>query len=424
MKMKNRILVISSTPWDDNNSFGNSYSNIFGGIEEFEIANIYLKAGSPNTNVATKFFQITEKSLIANLINKNNKTGKVVYLERNIPISQEEVFFNKIRNIRLQVFFWLRDLIWLLGRWKSKELLSFIDEFNPDLIFIPIYNSSYVSKVQHYVKEYTGKKMIGYVSDDVYTLKQFSLNPLYWIDRIKNRYFIKRTIDSCEILYTISKIQRDEYGKIFKPETKILSKGADFTEKPISKKRNNIIDFVFAGNIVAGREKSLLMIGEALNLINKNTFKARLTIYTGVSLKQSLLSKFEELKSIDFKGKVSYNEVIKRQQKADVLIHVESFSLKEKLAVRHSFSTKLVDFFKLGKCIFAVGSKDVASINSLIENDAAIIAVNKKEIYTKLGSIIENQNLIEEYAEKSWICGATNHDISRIQKVLINDIQK
>ena len=35
-----KILVLSSTPWTNDNSFGNSFSNIFEGIEDVEIANI------------------------------------------------------------------------------------------------------------------------------------------------------------------------------------------------------------------------------------------------------------------------------------------------------------------------------------------------------------------------------------------------
>ena len=58
-----KILILSSTPWTKDNSFGNSFSNIFEGLEDVEIANIYCKYGKPETDLVSKFFQITEKSM-------------------------------------------------------------------------------------------------------------------------------------------------------------------------------------------------------------------------------------------------------------------------------------------------------------------------------------------------------------------------
>lgn len=54
---KLRILIVSNTPWDDSNSFGSSFSNIFGGNEHYSIANIYCQQGLPNTQVCSRFFK-------------------------------------------------------------------------------------------------------------------------------------------------------------------------------------------------------------------------------------------------------------------------------------------------------------------------------------------------------------------------------
>ena len=59
-----RILVISNTPWSNDNSFGNSFSNIFEGIPDIEVANIACRPGHPTSYLVKKYFQITEKSLI------------------------------------------------------------------------------------------------------------------------------------------------------------------------------------------------------------------------------------------------------------------------------------------------------------------------------------------------------------------------
>ena len=52
--MKIKLLFISKTPWDDNNSFGNSFSNIFGGNDNYEIYNIYLSEGNSTSPLVKK----------------------------------------------------------------------------------------------------------------------------------------------------------------------------------------------------------------------------------------------------------------------------------------------------------------------------------------------------------------------------------
>ena len=46
-----KVLVISRNAWDDANSIGNTLSNLFAGIDDIEIANIYFRASKPNNNI-------------------------------------------------------------------------------------------------------------------------------------------------------------------------------------------------------------------------------------------------------------------------------------------------------------------------------------------------------------------------------------
>ena len=428
---KKKILIISRTPWRDDNSFGSSFSNIFGNIDEIEIANIYCSSGVPNTNVAIRFFQISEKMILKNLFNKKNTTGKVANLYSHSDISSLENSENKEQKVfrffqknRFQIFMWFREIIWLFGRWKSKELNKFIDEYSPDLIFLPIYISPYMNKIGLHIKKKSGKKMVGYISDDNYTLKQFSLNPFFWLDRLVSRRFVKKAVDACEILYVISSIQKKDYDICFKKDCKVLYKGGNFNAFPTERYRaNKPIKLLFTGNIGAGRYKTLALIGEALDKINTNEIKAFLEIYSLTSLTRVMKSKLLIYKSLVFKGGISQEVVKKKQDEADILVHVESFDLKERLLVRQSFSTKIVDYLQASRCIFAVGNKGTASINYLLNNEAAVVS-NKKEIESELKKLIDSPQKIIEYGNKAWRCGVKNHQISEIQSMLVNDFNK
>ena len=77
---------------------------------------------------------------------------------------------------------------------------------------------------------------------------------------------------------------------------------------------------------------------------------------------------------------------------ADVLVHVESFSLKDRLVVRHSFSTKLVDYFHAARCVFAVAPPDVASMCYLLKNDSAVVATSEHDVIIQLRHYRESKS--------------------------------
>lgn len=423
-----RILVVSDTPWDDSNSFGSTFSNIFSGIDNIEIANIFLRYGEPNNAVADKYFQITEKSLIKNLKDKSVPSGKVVYQtekEADTLNKKEENAFNTARKKRWQIMFWARDLIWKIGRWCSPELKAFIDEFKPDVIFQPIYYSNYISRIALFVKKYSGAKMVGYISDDNYTLRQFNLSPLYWIDRLHKRRNVKKVFLACESVYVISDIQKKEYEEIFKKECKILTKCADFTAEPeLKTEKNTPLQIVYTGNLGAGRWKSVSYITDALKEINSDQIKAQMHIYSTTPLTKKQLDALSDGTNSVFEGGVSADKIEKIQKDADILVHAEGLDLKSRLKVHQSFSTKIVDYLKNARAIFVVGPYDAASVDYFIKHGSALVADTKQSVLAQLKKYVENPDLIDEYAKKAYACGRENHSAGEMKKALYNDLKK
>lgn len=417
------ILIVSNTPWSDDNSFGNSFSNIFAGIPNLKFANIYCRPGEPHNQFDMTYFQITEKTLLRNLRNKDYPSGKVIETESESCVEVKALSgFEQGRKMRWQVMFWARDIIWKIGRWCSPDLKKFIDDFKPDVIFQPVYYSNFITEIALFVKEYTNKPMLGYISDDCYTLRQFRLSPLYWIDRLHKRKKVKAVIEQCEILYVISDIQKEEYEKIFSPPCKILTKCADFSQNPpVWAQHMSGISLIFAGNIGSGRWKSLAMISNAVEQINREGYNVRFDIYTPTPL-TNRMKKFLIREGTTINKPVPYSRIIELQNAADILVHVEGLSLSSQMAVHQSFSTKLVDFFAMGKCIFAIGTKDEASIKHLIDNNAAIVANSQADVYQKMKRICEHPEKIQIYGEKAYLCGAKFHNRNMMQKMVIDDL--
>ena len=112
--------------------------------------------------------------------------------------------------------------------------------------------------------------------------------------------------------------------------------------------------------------------------------------------------------------------VMKVLQGADILVHIEPLSLKNRLFYRLSFSTKLVDYFKAGKCIIGFG-KNTASLKYIEDNQCGIVINHPSELKKKLVTLIDNSKIITEYSKRAWLCGFKNHQIEPIQEKLISD---
>jgi len=418
-------LVISDYPWNKNNSFGKVFTDLFSGMEDIEILNIYCMSGLPNTEMTNiQYYQISMQQIVANLKNKKNPVGKRVteQVQGNDLQGSELKLMNIARKTHLRIFGWGRNFIWRIGRWKNQRLIDVVKEFDADIMFTPIYKMPYMNWVQQFVAKIKPTKMVAYYGDDNYSLKQFSLNPLFWIDRLTQRGKVKKTIKLCDYMYVVCEIGKESAEKYFKKKAIPCANGADFNVEPQFKETyNKYRKLVFTGNLGNHRWEELLRIGRTIDKLGGG---AVLEIYSASVLKKSILRKYEKCAAIRFMGKIPFTEVPVKQEEADVLVHVESFRKQEWLAVRESFSTKIVGQMVACRPQLAVGDKRCGSIDHLLRHDAAIVAGNKQELEIQLKRIIEDDAYLDEYARKGWECGKKLHNRSEIQAMMQADFKE
>ena len=419
-----RVLVITRAPWRNDNNTGNTMTNFFSDLKDIEFYNLYFRDQLPQNDIAKRSFAISEGQLVKNLL-KKSPVGREIIEQDTIVSTGEDGIYKSAKKVGTIFLTWLRDVLWSVGRWKSNNLKKFLQEIKPDVVFMPVFNCYYPHKVLQFVKKQTGAKVILFHADDNYTLRQFSLSPLYWLYRFNLRKWVRKSVGISYINYVISDIQKTDYEKAFKKECKILTKFADFSgEAPIKTEYNKPLQLVFTGNIGVNRWRSLGEIAKTLEKINKNGVKAQLRIYTGNTLSDKMSEALNVGESSFVMGSVSASEVLKIQNEADVLVHVESKDLKNKLLVRQSFSTKIVDYMKSARPILAYGPKDVASIDHFIKNDCGIVAGDENELYEKLVSVIDNDRMLNSLAERAFECGKKNHSQFAINNMLRNDFNK
>lgn len=422
-----RILVISRTAWKQNNSFGNTYNNIFGKMKGVSIANIYLADGTPdsdNPNVVS-YYQVSEKQMVKSLFGKrtiNNVVGKEIDsdelgLNGNVTLETYDKAFSGMKKNRWSGFFIAREMVWKYGNINWDGILSFAKSFNPDIIFLPFYYAIYVDRVALYLKKQLNVPMVLEASIDIYSLKQLSYDPLYWINRFWIRRYVRKMASVSEKLYVISDIMKNDYEKYLHIECGVLYKFPDTSRKL---KEYEIqcgkLQFLFTGNIGSGRWKTLALIGDTL----MESGIGEMVIYTPTPMTAKMRKR---LSNCVLKDPVSPEMVVSLQNEADVLVHVESFDLKDKLEVRYSISTKVMDYISAERCIFAVGPEDIASISFLNDNNLALVATNKESICSVIEKIKNDREACKKYAMNSHCYMTKMSEMEPQQEILYKDLK-
>ncbi len=407
---------------------GNVLSNMFFGSPH-EFAQVYCSPGMPENSICRKYFQMSDRMCMKNFFlhrpvgrafeisgdeNESSKTS----VDAQAPVLNS--FFHRFS---FGIFYFMRNFLREHSNWKNDSLRSFISEFNPDVIFAPCYGSKFMLQMTRFAAEITGKPIISYISDDSYTLKQFSLDPFYWYLRLVTRYELRKTFPYYSLVYTMTELQKEQCEKDFGANMKILRKGAPFTLSTQKKKVNTPIRLVYAGGIYLNRWKTLGYVAKALQKINADGIKMVLDIYTGniptVAQKKALHDGVQSF----LHTSVSQSELQQIYEKSDIALHVESFDLKNRLATRMSFSTKIVDCLACGCAVMAICDAKQGGFVYLKQEDVAICIDELSQIEKELARLCENPALIVEYRERAIICCLEKHDSLKIRADINRDFE-
>lgn len=422
-----RILVVSGEVWRDDTNGGNVLSNIFKGFDA-EFSQIYCNPGEPQNNLCKHYYQMTESQAMRAFL-KRRPIGKEIKYDdypsgkdgENIETEQKNKKPSFFYRHPLGIFHFARDFLWNTAKWKNDKLKKFLDNANPDIIFAPCYGSPFMLKLTRFVQKYTGKKVISYISDDAYTLKQFRLSPYFWIRRFWTRRQMRKTFPLYSLCYTMTETQKRQCEKDFNANMKILRKTADLSKIPEKTTVNSPLKLVYAGGIYLNRWKTLKEIVKALKEINSDGVKATLDIYTAnILTKRQEKALNDNVNSFVHKS-VSLDALKEIYENSDIAIHAESFSLKNRLAVRMSFSTKIIDCLASGCAVMAICDKLQGGYEYLEREDAAICVSDPKMLKNTILGLINNPDKIIAYAQKARDLVKRNHLEEIISKSIKED---
>lgn len=409
-----KILSISLSTWRTDSGI-HTQTDLFKFWQPDRVAQIYTKSDLPNTPVCNTFFQISENAVIKSVFTRK-PVGRVVEngAQADAAVQQsmdaEKKLYAKAHKRKSWLMTVAREFVWLFGCWKSKALDAFVEEFDPDVYFVPIYPVAYMGWLQlHVLKKYP-KPYVCYLADDNYSYKVCGRNVFAYLHRFMLRGVVKKLAENCDEMFTITQTEAEDTDNLFGTHSVVLTKGIDYSQLTFTEKKPSTpIKLVYTGKLIIGRAASLVAISKAMQNINKDGEKVVMEIYSPDVMDDKTMA-WLNANGCRYMGCVSKEQVAQIQQEADAVVFVESLEKAHRFAARLSFSTKLTDYFKSGKCIFAIGDETIAPIVYLRDNDAAVISTAYEQIEGNLRRLIDDPTLIKEYSRKAFDCGKRNHD--------------
>ena len=326
-----------------------------------------------------------------------------------------------VRKHRSSFFLYVRELLWRMGGWKTRELQDFIHDFNPDVLFFVGDPLPLMNRLHRYVLKLTGLPAAIFMMDDIWSYKNG-----HTLLRYQLRREVRNLIPACKAHFAISEMMKREYDDLFNINCVILTKGiAEREIKPDFSHLHHPIQMVYTGKLIYGRDKSLAKVAEAISEINANgSIKVELHIYTQTEITPQL-DKTLNIQGNSFLHKpFPYSEIEKILKESDIVLLVESLERKQKYIARLSFSTKVADYLACGKCIVAIGDKEIAPVDYLKRNNAALVCSDYDEIKGQILSLLNEPERIVRLGENGFYLGISKHNEKLMQKRLLSEIKR
>ena len=407
-----KLLVVSHNVFSKTGGMGKTLSAYFKGFDCGELAQLYIHSEIPTVDVCENYYRVTDKDMIKSVFTR--KSGKIFGscdIERDKVSSRTDTgavakIYQKASKRTPSVYV-LRNLLWNIGRWKTKKLEDWLDSFNPDAVFLASGDYTFIYKIA--LKIAQKRKIPLFVScmDDYYL---YNKNSEKTVGRLYHHFFLKqvyKTMGYASAIFSICDKMTEDYKKLFNKPIYTLHTGTELKE-PLSYKKNNRISYI--GNLSLGRDKQLIAIGKALKEVKSDNKPETIDVYSPECRKE-ILENLTAENGINFCGRIGPEQVKRVMGESMLLIHTESFDDVIRKSVAYSVSTKIADSLASGTCIFAYGPKEVASIDYLMNNKAAYCVTSKNKLVACLEEITQNSMLRREIAVNAVQLAYKNHNI-------------
>lgn len=392
-----RTLIITHNSFDDHKNNGKTLNTLFDGWDPDAIAQLFFLAEEPTSKYCKKYFRITDRDVVRAIfrLNGNKSCGQVVSNKDPGVTEASQVhktsffsFTKQISNgIPARI---LRDLLWSTKVWKTKALIDWLKEFNPEVIFWGVGNSKFSADIAYWISCFLKIPLCLYYGDD-YVLHSNYGGLLSRIQHKRIKSFHDRNLHHATKLIAIGDQMASEYRAAYNKDVVVVRTSVNNPDPlpPIEKRADEPIVLSYLGGLHLNRWKSLIELGDLLHETElAHGINTTLNIWSMDDISPAMSARLNR-SPLRFCGKALGKQVDEIMQRSDILVHVESSEKKYRKLTSLSISTKIPEYLSMGKCILCYGPDEVASIRLITENNVGFALTGKDDHNKKLSILAQ-----------------------------------
>lgn len=386
-----RVLIISHNPLSDTNNNGKTLASFFQDWPREKLAQFYLSIEPPSFTVCGNFYRITDFEVLRAFLTGRPAVGTVYAGPQDHPDTPqlpsgstdamgggERRLRGMLRGVfasRLPLAEWARDMIWRPRCYQSPEFLRWLRAVDPEVVFFQGSNYPFAYDVVRWVCAHCGAKLLLQLTDD-YTFVTHPLLPLSWVHHARYMRRLRWALGMADHAYAIGPAMQEEYARRFGCSSIGVAANcvaiSPYTAEPAVGEGQGM-RLLYAGGVHIQRWRSLRLLGECLQALYAEGYRAQLDIYTPRPLPDALRERLTLEPVMRCGGSLNPAQLSQKLAEANVLVMVEAFTRSARKVTRLSLSTKIPEYMAAGRCILAFGPPEVSSIRYIRAHDAGVV---------------------------------------------------
>ncbi len=418
-----RVLVVSHNVLSSSGNMGKTMMHMLAGISPDNLAQLYFHQEIPTRKCCLKYFRITDSDILKSVFFR--KAHFKIFSENDIDVSSVRSRTDTGRLARVYQFsrqrtsliYFLRDTMWRFGKWRTKELLKWVQSFAPDVIFLAAGDYAFPYRIAIWLSDFLHIPIVMWCADDFYIEP---LNHGSFFRRIQCRQLLKlsqKVVRRGGTVVTISDMMQRDYAHLFQIPTKTIRISSAINQYSLSTDSRSGV--VYVGNLGINRIVPLAELGRALKAAAISGFET-INVYSGEQ-NSAILQQINKENGLTYCGCISEREVERLLGTSKFIIFAEAFDNKSICRTKYSLSTKIAESLRSGACILAYGPAEIASIDYLRRYEAAYILKEAAELPDAICRLCSEADEYRHYVQCAQLLAERFHS-AEVNEEWLGDI--
>ncbi|RGD16693.1 glycosyltransferase family 1 protein [Subdoligranulum sp. AM23-21AC] len=408
-----KVLVISQTVFSKTSNMGKTLTSYFSDFQPNELAQLYFHSEKPtNSDICQDYYRFSDVDALKSIFSARRMGTSIEACDIHDSDGSARIDSGISRNaykIGSKHKAWvllLRDMLWRLSEWNNPQLLQWVDDVKPDVIFFASGDGAFSYRIAKSLKARLNVPLVMICVDDYYINNR---NKSELLGNIRQKLFlktVKKTVADVDGIFTICDTMNRTYTQLFGKKCYTLHTSAKNRKLEL---KTNATQVSYIGNVGYNRYKQLIDLGKAIARVKNEKVPHHIDVYSG-SISEEYITPLKNATGIVFHGAVSASDVPKIMENSIAVIHTEAFDEETQNLVRFSVSTKIAESLMYGPCLIAYGPEGIASIDYLKENNAAYVITRPGDLEMGLAEILTNRELREQIVKNARVLAIKNHN--------------